>query len=52
MGIGRHAVVVFPLYLILAVLSRRERVHMAFLGMNLTVQVLFMTAWARFYPVV
>lgn len=52
MGIGRHAVVVFPIYLILAVISRRERVHLALLGMNLTVQVLFMTAWVRFYPVV
>jgi hypothetical protein len=52
MGIGRHAVVVFPLYMVLAVISRRERVHLALLGMNLTVQVLFMTAWVRFYPVV
>jgi hypothetical protein len=52
MGIGRHAVVVFPLYMILAVISRRERVHLALLGLNLTVQVLFMTAWVRFYPVV
>ncbi len=52
MGIGRHAVVVFPLYMILAVISRRERVHLVLLGMNLTVQVLFMIAWARFYPVV
>lgn len=52
MGIGRHAVVVFPVYMVLAVMTRRERVHAWLQAVNLTVQVLFMAAWVRFYPVV
>ena len=52
MGIGRHAAVVFPLYIMLAVMSKRDQVHRILQAMNLTVQVLFMAAWIRFYPVV
>jgi hypothetical protein len=52
MGIGRHIAVVFPIYLTLAVMSRNEEVHRGVQAVLFAVQVLFMAAWARFYPIV
>jgi Gpi18-like mannosyltransferase len=52
MGIGRHVAVVLPLYMMLAVLSRRERAHLWVQSICLAVQIAFMAAWVGFYPVV
>jgi hypothetical protein len=48
-SIGRHAALVFPIYMVLATLNLGERGHQALQVLGLTVQVLFMAMWARFY---
>jgi Gpi18-like mannosyltransferase len=52
MGMGRHVAVVFPIYLMLAVMGRNEEVHRGVQALLFAVQVVFMAAWVRFYPVV
>jgi hypothetical protein len=52
MGFGRHVAVVFPLYMMLAVMFRRERAHLWLQAVSFSAQMAFMAAWVRFYPVV
>lgn len=52
MGIGRHIAVVFPIYFMLAVVGRNEEIHRSVQALLFAVQIIFMAAWARFYPIV